>query len=69
MNYKTGRASGTFSALGDCSGLFHFKKQLRSVYMSRFKDLVFGDFPADNDLISTLTRIAARLYKIKWQMM
>jgi hypothetical protein len=41
-------------------------KLLRSEYRSRFKDLVFGDSPAEKDLISTLSKIASRLNQIKW---
>jgi len=44
-------------------------KQLSSEYKSRFKDLVFGDFPAEKDLINTLSKISSRLNEIKWDIL
>mgnify|MGYP005861710723 FL=1 len=39
---------------------------IRTVYNSTFKDLVIGDLPAEDNLISDLKSLSNRIEKINW---
>lgn len=39
---------------------------LKSAYMGEFKGLVYGEFPGEQQVVETLTRIQERLRKIEW---
>ena len=41
-------------------------KELASVYSSNFKPLVYKDFPAESEILSTLILIQERLKRIEW---
>jgi len=41
-------------------------KELKSTYTGDFKNLVYGDFPAENIIYSNLLQIKKRLASIKW---
>jgi hypothetical protein len=50
------------------SRLDHVWPELRSTYQGSFKNLVFGELPADEELFQTLKRIKARLTLLDWTM-
>ena len=41
--------------------------QLESIYNTGFKELVFGEFPANNEILETLKIVSERLRKINWK--
>lgn len=41
--------------------------QLKNTYNTRFKELVFGDFPAENEIFNSLIITAKRLEFIEWK--
>jgi len=41
-------------------------KQLIPSYNGAFKDLVFGNFPTESEILATLKQIKERLSSIKW---
>ena len=41
-------------------------KKLRNTYYGNFKELVYGEFPAEKDILNTLKTISKRLRKIEW---
>lgn len=44
----------------------HTWNQIKNTYSSSFKELVFGEFPAENEISDTLVSLANRLKTIKW---
>ena len=40
-------------------------KQLENIYNTGFKELVFGELPANNEILETLKIVSGRLRKIK----
>ncbi len=42
-------------------------KQLKNTYNSSFKELVYGDFPTEMDILKTLEIITKRLKKVEWK--
>ena len=42
-------------------------KQLKNTYNSSFKELVYGDFPKEMDILKTLEIITKRLKKVEWK--
>jgi hypothetical protein len=40
--------------------------QVKSVYNSDFKDLVYGDFPDEKEVLDTLLSVSKRLVTINW---
>jgi predicted nucleotidyltransferase component of viral defense system len=40
--------------------------QIKNTYETSFKDLVFGDFPDEKEILSTLIALASRLEKVVW---
>jgi hypothetical protein len=41
-------------------------KKLRNTYNGNFKELIYGEFPTEEDILYTLKTISKRLRKIKW---
>ena len=41
-------------------------KQLRNTYNESFKELVYGEFPAEDEILKTIEIVSERLVKIKW---
>lgn len=41
--------------------------RIGNTYRTIFKDLVFGDFPDENDLVATLKKIGKRLKSLDWE--
>jgi len=42
-------------------------EQLENIYNTGFKELVFGEFPANNEILETLEIVSERLKKIEWK--
>jgi len=40
--------------------------QIKDTYETRFKELVFGEFPSENEIMNTLKIVAERLKTIEW---
>ncbi len=40
--------------------------QIKATYETSFKELVFGEFPSENEIMNTIKRIAERLKTIEW---
>ena len=40
--------------------------KIRNSYLTNFKDLVFGDFPSEKEILITLTNLSQKLEKIEW---
>lgn len=40
--------------------------QIKVTYETSFKELVFGEFPLENEIMNTIKRIAERLKTIEW---
>jgi len=40
--------------------------QIKDIYETRFKELVFGEFPSENEIMNTLKIVAERLKTIEW---
>ena len=40
--------------------------QIKGTYEASFKELVFGEFPKEYEIMNTLTAVASRLKKIEW---
>lgn len=40
--------------------------QIKDTYETRFKELVFGEFPSENEIMNTLKVVAERLKTIEW---
>ena len=41
-------------------------EQLKNTYNSSFKELVYGEFPTENEILETLEFVSERLKKIEW---
>lgn len=41
-------------------------RELKTIYNSDFKNLVYGEFPNSDDVLETLEKIKERLSKVKW---
>jgi hypothetical protein len=41
-------------------------RELKTIYNSDFKNLVYGDLPNSDDVLETLEKIKERLSKVKW---
>ena len=42
-------------------------EQLENIYNTGFKELVFGELPANNEILETVKTVSERLRKIKWK--
>ena len=40
--------------------------KIKDTYETSFKELVFGDFPSENEILNTLKIVAERLRTIEW---
>jgi len=40
--------------------------QIKDTYETSFKELVFGEFPSENEIMNTMKRVAERLKTIEW---
>ena len=40
--------------------------QIKDTYETSFKELVFGEFPSENEIMNTLKVVAERLKTIEW---
>lgn len=40
--------------------------QIKDIYETRFKELVFGEFPSENEIMNTIKVIAKRLKTVVW---
>lgn len=40
--------------------------QIKDTYKTSFKELVFGEFPSENEIMNTMKRVAERLKTIEW---
>lgn len=40
--------------------------QIKDTYETSFKELVFGEFPSENEIMNTIKRVAERLKTIEW---
>ncbi len=40
--------------------------QIKNTYETSFKELVFGEFPEEKEILNTLTTVVSRLNKIEW---
>ena len=43
-------------------------KKIKNVYLTSFKDLVFGEFPTEKEILDTLIIVSKRLKSIEWKM-
>lgn len=43
-------------------------KQLKSTYEGNFRDLVYGDLPAEKDVLNTLKMIQNRMESVQWKL-
>lgn len=71
MSRKTAHAysksfSGEYGHVRDCIVLEHIWTELREAYEGSFKALVYGDFPHEREIISSLNRIRERLKQVNW---
>lgn len=41
--------------------------KIQNVYLTSFKDLVFGEFPSEKEILDTLLKITKRLKSIEWK--
>jgi hypothetical protein len=42
-------------------------KTIKEVYNGTFRNLVFGDFPKDKEVLTTLLKIRDRLLMVEWE--
>jgi len=42
-------------------------KQLKNTYKGGFKELVYGEFPTESEILKTIKKVSERLTKIEWQ--
>ena len=42
-------------------------KQLKNTYKGSFKELVYGEFPTESEILKTIKKVSERLTKIEWK--
>lgn len=40
--------------------------QIKNIYLTDFKELVFGEFPSESEIVMTLFKVSDRIKNIKW---